>query len=109
MWNGNVEAEVGAGWCIIYLKARQRRWYNERESFRKIYSRRPRDCRAIFLGTRILVVDVLSQLAMGIEWEKIGKKWWGKVTNGAIAEAVRLAGRVFIDHTREYVAEAISA
>jgi uncharacterized protein (DUF433 family) len=44
-----------------------------------------------FRGTRILVADVLEQVAMGLSWEAIIEEWRGAVTEEGIAEAVRLA------------------
>jgi len=44
-----------------------------------------------FQGTRILVADVLEQVAAGIAWETIAEEWRGNVSTDAIAEAVRLA------------------
>lgn len=45
-----------------------------------------------FRGTRILVHDVLEQVAMGLEWDTICEQWRGAISKEAIAEAVRLAG-----------------
>ena len=44
-----------------------------------------------FRGTRILVADVLEQVAMGLSWDAIAEEWRGAVSKEAIAEAVRLA------------------
>ena len=44
-----------------------------------------------FRGTRILVADVLGQVARGMAWETIVEEWRGAVSMDAIAEAVRLA------------------
>lgn len=44
----------------------------------------------IFRGTRILVADVLEQVATGMAWEAIVDEWRGTVTKEAIAEAGRL-------------------
>jgi uncharacterized protein (DUF433 family) len=44
-----------------------------------------------FVGTRILVADVLEQVANGTSWEAIVDDWRGDVKREAIAEAVRLA------------------
>ena len=43
-----------------------------------------------FRGTRILVADVLEQVANGMAWEAIVEEWRGRVSHDAIAEAVRL-------------------
>jgi uncharacterized protein (DUF433 family) len=55
-----------------------------------------------FRGTRIMVWQVLEQLANGMAWETIEEEWRGKVTKEAIAEAVRLASQAFIEHADEY-------
>ncbi len=44
-----------------------------------------------FAGTRILVADILEQVANGMAWEAIVDDWGGAVSKEAIAEAVRLA------------------
>mgnify|MGYP001373351562 CR=1 FL=1 len=44
-----------------------------------------------FRGTRILVEDVLDQVASGMDWDAIVDEWRGDVTKDAIGEAVRLA------------------
>ncbi|MBI3408396.1 MAG: DUF433 domain-containing protein [Planctomycetes bacterium] len=46
-----------------------------------------------FRGTRVLVHDVLEQVAQGLPWETISEQWRGAVRRPAIAEAVRLAGK----------------
>src|SRR5437588_11516112 len=57
-----------------------------------------------FRGTRILVADVLEQVAEGIAWETIIEEWRGNVSSDAISEAVRLASQAFRDHSAQYVA-----
>jgi uncharacterized protein (DUF433 family) len=52
-----------------------------------------------FHGTRILVADVLEQVANGMAWEAIVEEWRGKISNEAIAEAVRLAREALITGT----------
>ena len=47
--------------------------------------------RPTFAGTRILVADVLEQVAMGMAWEKIVEEWGGRLQREAIGEAVSLA------------------
>ncbi len=54
-----------------------------------------------FRGTRIFVADVLEQVAMGMAWESIIEQWRGAITRDAIAEAVRLARRSFLDRVEE--------
>ena len=46
-----------------------------------------------FLGTRVMVAQVLEQVAEGMPWEAITAEWRGTVTKDAIAEAVKLAER----------------
>lgn len=58
-----------------------------------------------FRGTRILVADVLEQVASGVIWETIIEEWHGHITTEAIAEAVQLASRALIEHIDEYVLE----
>ena len=48
-----------------------------------------------FKGTRIMVFQVLEQVAYGTPWERIMWSWRGKVTMPAIQEAVRLASELF--------------
>ena len=58
-----------------------------------------------FLGTRIMVAQVLKQVAKGMPWDEITAEWRGSVTEDAIAEAVDLAQRTFEDHAAEYAQE----
>jgi uncharacterized protein (DUF433 family) len=51
-----------------------------------------------FRGTRILVTDVIDQVAQGMAWQTIEEQWRGAVNSAAIAEAVRLAGKALVDH-----------
>jgi uncharacterized protein (DUF433 family) len=57
-----------------------------------------------FRGTRILVADVMEQVAAGIAWESIVEEWRGDVSADAISEAVRLASQAFCDHSDQYTA-----
>ena len=59
----------------------------------------PRVCHGqpTFRGTRILVADVLEQVANGMAWETIIAEWRGSVTQEAISEAVRLATEALRD------------
>jgi uncharacterized protein (DUF433 family) len=50
-----------------------------------------------FRGTRILVKDVLEQVAQGMAWKSIEKHWRGAVGPAAISEAVRLAHEAFFE------------
>jgi uncharacterized protein (DUF433 family) len=57
-----------------------------------------------FRGTRILVRDVLEQVASGIAWQTIVEEWRGNVNSDAISEAVLLASQAFRDHSEQYTA-----
>lgn len=59
----------------------------------------------IFVGTRIMVAQVLKQVAKGMPWDEITAEWRGAGTQEAIAEAVDLAQRIFEDHAVEYAEE----
>ena len=63
----------------------------------------PRICRGqpTFRGTRILVADVLEQVASGMAWPSIVEEWRGGITEEAIAEAVRAARETFRAHADE--------
>jgi uncharacterized protein (DUF433 family) len=50
-----------------------------------------------FKGTRIMVFQVLEQVASGTPWERIVWSWRGKVSMEAITEAVKLASELFKD------------
>lgn len=53
----------------------------------------PRICggRPTFEGSRIMVWQVLEQVASGMPWQHICWAWRGKVSHEAIAEALQLA------------------
>ena len=57
-----------------------------------------------FRGTRILVADVLEQVAAGTAWDTIVEEWRNRVSSDAISEAVRLASPAFRDHSSQYTA-----
>jgi uncharacterized protein (DUF433 family) len=59
-----------------------------------------------FRGTRIMVWQVLEQVASGVAWQTIVEEWEGKICPDAISEAVKLAGQAFHDHAAEYLVEA---
>jgi uncharacterized protein (DUF433 family) len=65
----------------------------------------PRICHGqpTFAGTRILVADVLEQVASGLAWESIVGEWRDAISKDAIAEAVRLSSRAFLNHSGQYV------
>lgn len=54
-----------------------------------------------FIGTRIMVWQVLEQVAKGKDWDTIVFSWRGSVSKDAIAEAIELAKEVFVQHSRE--------
>ena len=56
-----------------------------------------------FRGTRVLVSDVLAQIADGMAWETVIQEWHGSVTREAIAEALQLATRALLEHVDDYV------
>ncbi len=51
-----------------------------------------------FRGTRILVADVLEQVADGLAWETIIEEWRGSISYEAIAEAVRFSRQAFLEN-----------
>jgi uncharacterized protein (DUF433 family) len=75
----------------------------KKNATRKILSRYivvdPKIChgKPTFRGTRIMVADVLEQVAEGLTWKKIIKEWRGSINNEAIAEAVSLARQAFLE------------
>jgi uncharacterized protein (DUF433 family) len=58
-----------------------------------------------FTGTRIMVVQVLGQVARGMSWDSIIAEWRGAISADAISEAVDLAQRSFEDHAAQYAQE----
>lgn len=56
-----------------------------------------------FKGTRILVSQVMEEIASGMAWETIVEEWRGTITKEAIAEAIRLANIAFLEHVDEYI------
>ncbi len=59
-----------------------------------------------FRGTRVLVADVLEQVASGMDWDAIREEWHDAVARDAIAEAVRLGRELLIAHQDELAAAA---
>lgn len=55
----------------------------------------------VFRGTRILVADVLEQIASDMVWEAIIEEWRGALNKEAIAEAVKLAREALVSHAPE--------
>ena len=58
-----------------------------------------------FRGTRIMVWQVLEMVAEGKAWESIVEEWGGSISKEAIAEAVQLASKSFIQHAHEHILE----
>jgi len=58
-----------------------------------------------FRGTRIMVADVLEQVAEGLAWESIIEGWHNSISKDAIAEALQLARQAFLSHVNEFVLE----
>jgi uncharacterized protein (DUF433 family) len=56
-----------------------------------------------FRRTRILVSDVLEQIADGMAWETVIQEWHGSISREAIAEALQLATRALLEHVGDYV------
>ncbi len=56
-----------------------------------------------FRGTRIMVADVLEQVAEGMAWESIIEGWHDSITKEAIAEVVQLAHEAFLKHIHEFI------
>jgi uncharacterized protein (DUF433 family) len=63
----------------------------------------------VFRGSRILVSDVLEQLAIGMSWDAIIAEWNGKLTKDAIAEVISLASQALLRHSGEFALEPVSA
>ncbi len=62
-----------------------------------------------FRGTRIMVWQVIDQVANGMAWETIVDEWRGRITKDAIAEAVRLAKDSFIENAKRNKREKATA
>ncbi|MGH9969296.1 MAG: DUF433 domain-containing protein [Pyrinomonadaceae bacterium] len=62
-----------------------------------------------FRGTRVMVSDVLDQVAAGMAWESIIEEWNDSITKEAIQEAVNLASQALLKHVDELVLEPVEA
>lgn len=62
-----------------------------------------------FRGTRVLVADVLEQVAGGMAWESIIDEWNGSINAAAISEAVQLARQALLKHAGEFILEQAAA
>jgi len=65
--------------------------------------------RPTFRGSRVLVADVLDQVATGMDWKTIIDEWNGSISKKAISEAIRLAREALENHADDLVAEPMSA
>ena len=62
-----------------------------------------------FRGTRILVSDVLEQVASGMVWEAIAEDWDNRISSEAIREAVQLASQALLKQADEFLLEKTAA
>jgi uncharacterized protein (DUF433 family) len=62
-----------------------------------------------FKGTRILVSDVLDQVASGMAWESIVEDWHGSISQQAIKEAIDLASQALLKHADEFILDPVTA
>jgi len=63
-----------------------------------------------FKGTRIMVWQVLDDVADGRSWEFIcNKRWGGRIPLSAVAEAVRLARAAWLNKRRGATSEPLAA
>jgi uncharacterized protein (DUF433 family) len=62
-----------------------------------------------FRGTRVMVSDVLEQVASGMAWETIIEEWNNSITKDAIQEAVQLASQALLRHVDEFILEPVAA
>jgi len=60
-----------------------------------------------FVGTRILVGDVLEMVAMGMDWDEIVRQWRGSISKEGIQEALLVASRAFLEHANNYAVEVV--
>jgi uncharacterized protein (DUF433 family) len=61
-----------------------------------------------FIGTRILVADVLADVGSGMSWDTITYEYYNHITKEAIAEAIELARQVLLERFND-AAEPLSA
>jgi uncharacterized protein (DUF433 family) len=55
-----------------------------------------------FIGTRIMVWQILKQVSNGESWDEIVEIWGGRVTKEMVAEAVAVAALMFEDKTSNF-------
>jgi uncharacterized protein (DUF433 family) len=65
----------------------------------------PKVChgKPVFVGTRVMVADVLDQIANGMAWETVIEQWEGSITKEAIREAVELSKKALMAHKEEFI------
>jgi len=70
----------------------------------------PRIChgKPTFRGTRVLVSDVLDQVASGLAWDTIIEEWNESITKDAIKEAVQLASQALLKHVDEFIVRPVA-
>ena len=61
-----------------------------------------------FRGTRVLVSDVLEQVAGGLAWETILEDWNNSISKEAIREAVQLASQALLKHADDFLLEPVA-
>lgn len=59
-----------------------------------------------FRGTRILVADVLEQIASGMAWDAIIEEWRGAISREALSDAVKMARSSLMRHADELMVAA---
>jgi uncharacterized protein (DUF433 family) len=62
-----------------------------------------------FRGTRVLVAEVLDQVAEGMALEAIVEQWHNRVSREAIREAVELAAEALDRHREELLLDPVPA
>ncbi len=62
-----------------------------------------------FRGTRVMVSDVLEQVASGMAWETIIEDWNNSINREAIREAIALASQALLKHADEFILEPAAA
>ena len=61
-----------------------------------------------FRGTRVMVSQVLRRMSLGANWWSVQQSW-PSISEEAVAELLRLAGRALAEHLDEYVVELVPA
>ncbi|MFQ6115380.1 MAG: DUF433 domain-containing protein [bacterium] len=76
----------------------------KRKEFGKYIVADPEIChgKLTFKGTRIFVIDVIQQVARGMDWDEIIKEWRGSIDKEAISEAIIIAGDALEQQVEKY-------